>query len=235
MSPERGQFVCGFGDVSAGLAGIAWDLGEPAAVLLAGGEARAATFALEEGGEAATLELTAGDVSIDATLAPLTGELALTGGPIAIVCRAEVRSEGGTVQCPGRICRWPANPLDGADTFRLIALDAGPDALLIATARGMPGARGHGEERTGGWRIQGEDVAAFEESLISTQYDGAGDPTRLAIELWAADADQTSRAAATRVSGSLLGGARRGGAWAGFFRSQTDGAEGLGSYLLWRE
>jgi hypothetical protein len=82
-------------------------------------------------------------------------------------------------------------------------------------------------------RIGGGDVA-YDEALISTQYDGAGDPTRFGLELWPPDADQTTRAAATRVSSSLLGGARSGGAWGGLFRCHTDGVEGFGAYLLWR-
>ena len=57
----HGPVVCGFGDPSAGLGGLAWDLGEPGALLLSEGEVRAATFALEEGGDASTLEITPGD------------------------------------------------------------------------------------------------------------------------------------------------------------------------------
>ena len=42
------------------------------------------------------------------------------------------------------------------------------------------------------------------------------------------------RAAAVRVSGSLLGGIRQGDTWAGFFRCHTDEQDGLGTYLLRR-
>jgi hypothetical protein len=54
------------------------------------------------------------------------------------------------------------------------------------------------------------------------------------LELWPEDADQTSRAGACRVTGSLIGGTEAGGTWAGLFRCHADGTEGLGSYLLWR-
>jgi hypothetical protein len=230
------ELICGFGDVDAGLGGLAWDLGESGAVLLSEGKARPASFAIEEGGDAATLEITAGEFSVDATLVPGTAEIALGGGPTATVCTAEIRSGAGgpTVRCAGQIYRWSTDPLPGAATFRQIAIDAGDDSFLIAVARGEPDAAGHGDEKTSGWSIQGEDASAFEDALISTQYDSSGDPTRLGLELWATDADQTSRAAATRVAGSLLGGARRGGAWGGFFRCHSDGTEGLGTYLLWR-
>lgn len=228
--------VCAFGDVSAGLGGLAWDLGEPGAVLLSQRQARFGSFAIEEGGDAATLQISAGEAPIEATLTPRTAEIALDGGPTATACAAEVRGPGSaqSAECRGQICRWADDPVAGAAIFRQLTIDAGEDALLVITARGQPGASGHGEEQAHGWLIQGEEVAAYEESLISTQYDGGDDPTRIGLELWPPEADQTSRAAATRVSGSLLGGARTGAVWAGFFRCHTGDAEGVGSYLLWR-
>jgi hypothetical protein len=228
------SLICGFGDLAAGLAGLAWDLGETGAVVISDGQARTGSFAIEEGGDAVTLQISAGDTSVQATLSPRTAEIALGGGPIATACAAEVLTKGGaqTVECGGQICRWATNPLEDAANFRQLTIEAGEQALLVITARGGSGVAGHGEEDAHGWLIQGEDVAPYEESLISTQYDGSGDPTRLGLELWPPEADQTSRAAATRVSGSLLGGSRSGAAWAGFFRCHTGEAEGLGSYLL---
>ena len=227
--------VCGFGDAGAGLGGLAWDLGEPGAVILSDGRAQAGTFALEEGGDDAALAITAEGLTLEATLSARTAEIALDGGPVATACVAEVRSAGGTqtFECTGQICRWAQDPLEGDGTFRLIAVETGEDARLIVVGRGQGGAP-HGEVETGGWSIQGEETAAFEESLVSTQYDGSGDPTRIGLELWPPEADQTSRAAATRVSGSLLGGARSGDGWGGFFRCHTGGTEGIGTYLLRR-
>ena len=74
---EQRPFVCGFGDPSAGVGGLAWDLGEPGALVLSGGEVSAATFALEEGGDAATLEITAGEMTVEATVTPRTAEIPL--------------------------------------------------------------------------------------------------------------------------------------------------------------
>jgi hypothetical protein len=228
--------VCAFGDVSAGFGGLAWDLGEPGAVLLSEGEAGPGTFAMEAGGDAATLQISAAEASVEATLTPRTAELALDGGPVATACAAEVRTAGAarTFECDGQICRWADDPLEGSATFRQLAITAGEEALLVITARGAPGAAGHGEEEAHGWLIQGEEVVPYEESLLSTQYDGGGEPTRIGLELWPPEADQTSRAAATRVSGSLLGGTSTGAVWAGFFRCHTGDVEGIGSYLLWR-
>jgi hypothetical protein len=231
MSP----LVCAFGDAGAGIGGLAWDLGEPGAVVLSGGRAGAGTFAIEEGGDAATLELAAGDLAVEATLSPRTAEIALDGGPVATACAAEVRAgDAGTVECVGQISRWADDPIAGAATFRLLTIEAGEEALIVIASRGEPGASGHGEEQAHGWVIEGEDVAAYDESLISTQYDAGGDPNRIGLELWPPEADQTSRAAATRVSGSLLGGTRSGAVWGGFFRCHTGETEGIGIYLLRR-
>jgi hypothetical protein len=138
------------------------------------------------------------------------------------------------VRCSGYIARWKADPLDGAAVFRQIAVERPGDSFLIATAVGHPGSEGHGEEDAGGWLLEGETATTFEEALISTQYDGAGRQTRLGLELWPEDADQSSRAAATRVSGSSLGAVVLGNSAAGLFACHVDGAEGFGSYLLWR-
>jgi hypothetical protein len=237
----RGPVVCGFAGAEAGLGGLAWDLGEPGALLLSDGEVRAATFALEEGGDASALEITAADATVEATLIPQTAAITLAGGSSGITvdviaCAAEVRFASGeqTSRCPGQISRWFGDPLDGAATFRHLTIDAGDDSLLVAEARGEPGERGHGDELSEAWLLRGEDVTRFEDVFISTQYDGDGDPTRLGLELWPEEAERASRAAATRVAGSVLGGVKLSAVWAGVFRCHTDGGGGSGSYLLWR-
>ena len=230
-------FVCGFGDPSAGVGGLAWDLGEPGALLLAEGEVKGATFALEEGGDAATLEITAEETTIEATLSPRTAELPLgdQGGLAITVCVAEVSRNDGSqsFRCPGQISRWSADPLEGAGTFRHLAIDAGDESLIVVESRGNPG-EDHGDERTGAWLIRGEDESSFEDAFVSTQYDGEGQPTRFGLELWPEEAERASRAAATRVAASSAGGAGDEGVWAALFRCQTDGVLGLGGYVLWR-
>jgi hypothetical protein len=231
-------FVCGFGDPSAGVGGLAWNLVEPGALLLADGEVEGATFALEEGGDAATLEITAGNTTVEATLSPRTAEITLGGdvpGPTVSVCVADVipKNSSAAVQCPGQISRWLRDPLEGAGTFRHLAIDAGQESLLVAEALGAPGAD-HGDEQGAAWQIRGEDDSRFDDAFISTQYDRSGDPTRFGVELWPEDVERASRAAATRVAASAIGGVRVGNTWAGLFRCHTDGNEGIGSYLLWR-
>ena len=126
-----------------------------------------------------------------------------------------------------------AGLLEGAAIFRHIVVEV-EHGMIVCTAVGPAGISGHAEERTEGTLREGDDGIPYDEALISTQYDGSGDPTRFGLELWPPDADQTTRAAATRVSASLLGGARSGDVWAGLFRCHTDGVEGIGAYLLWR-
>jgi hypothetical protein len=241
MNDAVRAFVCGFGDLEGGLGGLAWDLGEPGALLLSKGEPRPATFALEDDRDITTVVISAGDDSVEATLSPQRTliEHPDPGNPVefkALACIAEVRSKGDsrTFESPGQISRWIGDPLAGAAVLRHLAIGGPTDSLLLATASGAPGDDGHGSEHTFGWLLSAESGAPYEETLISTQYDGGGDPTRIGLELWPEDADQSSRAAATRVSGSLLGGARAGPVWAGLFRCHADGVESLGSYLLWR-
>jgi hypothetical protein len=232
-----GFFVCGFGDPAAGAGGLAWDFGEPGALLLSGGQARPGTFALEEGGDAVTLEIGADEARVEATLSPRTAEIPLggEGGLTVVVCIADVSPTDGSqsFRCPAQICRWSSDPLEGVGTFRHLGIDAGEESLLTVESRGEPGAD-HADERAGAWLIRGEEDAPFEDTFISTQYDGQGAPTRFGLELWPEEAERASRAAATRVAASSLGGASIGSVWAGLFRCHTDGSEGLGSYLLWR-
>ena len=233
----QGFFVCGFGDPASGIGGLAWDFGEPGALLLTEGKAQPATFALEEGGDAATLGITAGDAALEATVSPRTAEIPLgdTGNLSVLVCVADVSPKDGSqsIRCPGQISRWGADPTEGAGTFRHLAIDAGDQSWLVVESRGEPGVE-HGHERSSAWTIRGEEDTRFEDTFVSTQYDGDDGPTRFGLELWPEEAERASRAAATRVAAASLGGVRPGSAWAGLFRCETDGILGLGSYLLWR-
>jgi hypothetical protein len=231
------SLVCRFGDLDRSLAVLAWDLGDPGALLLAGGEATPASFAIEQGGDAATLEVSAGDRTVECTLTPRSAPLALPAPTASLsvsMCKAEARLDGETVLCTGEVGRWSDDPRASAAVFRQLVVEAGEDARLVVTARGERGAPGHGEEAASAWRLQGEAEIPFEEALISTQYDGAGRPTRFGLELWPQEADQSNRTGATRVAASLLGSVDVGSVWAGVFRCHADGTEGIGSYLLWR-
>jgi hypothetical protein len=232
----EGSFVCGFGDPAAGIGALAWDFGEPGGLLLADGTVEPATFALEEGGDAVTMEITAESASFGATLSPRTAAIPLgEDGLAALVCVAEVSSPGGSpdLRCAGQISRWDADPLADAGTFRHLAIDPGDESLLVVESRGGPGEE-HGDERSAAWLIRGEEETRFEDAFVSTQLGASSEPNRFGLELWPADSERSSRAAASRVAASPLGGITAGATWAGLFRCDTDGTLGLGSYLLWR-
>jgi hypothetical protein len=231
-------FVCGFGDPAAGVAGLVWNLGEPGSAVQIGDEVSwSANFALEEGGDAATLEISGGDTTVEAVLSPRTAQLPLggEGGLTVVVCVAEVTpSEGSeSFRCVAQISRWGTDPLEGAGSFRHLAVDAGDESLVIVESRGDPGVE-HGDEATRAWSIRDEEDSPFEDAFVSTQYDGNGHPTRFGLELWPEEVERASRAAATRIAASPAGGIGTKNPWAGFYRCQTNGVLGHGSYLLWR-
>jgi len=84
--------------------------------------------------------------------------------------------------------------VDGAGTFRHLAIEAADGSLILVVAQGPAGASGHGEEETAAWTLDPEGGAtAFGEALLSTQYDVGGNPTRLGLELWPEGEEQTVR------------------------------------------
>src|SRR3954454_21612157 len=183
MKPETRAFVCGFGDVKAGLCPQAWDLGEPGALILTKGAGRQATYAVEPDLETTTVQITADTDTVEATLAPERTliEHPAADNPVefkATAALAEVRSKGGdqTFECAGQISEWVGEPLEGAATLRHLAIGGPPGSQLIATARGLSGADGHGSERTVGWLLSGDSGVPYEETLISTQYDRNDEP-----------------------------------------------------------
>jgi len=235
---DQKVLVCSFGDLASGLGGMAWDLGQAAGIELVGDEVRAGTFGIEEGGDAATVAIGAGDELLEAVLAPQIEPVALEpvegqGAALFVTpSSAEVHPRGGgrTVECPGQISRWTTDPLESAGTFRHLTI-AGPEGVLVvAVAMGEQGLQGHGDERVSAWLVEADgQERRFDEALISTQYDGEGRPTRAGLELWPGEDSPP-----TRIACSLLGGTDAGDLWAGLFRCHTDGTEGLGSYLLRR-
>jgi hypothetical protein len=236
-----GTLVCGFSDLAAGIGGLAWGLAGGGGLLLNQGQVTPAETEISEADEGVRAQLTSGDVTVEATIAPRTGLVALRepeGAQPAraalegAVCTATVRSAGlgRTLQCPGHLSRWETDPLDGAGTFRHLTSEAADGGLLIATAIGEPGIEGHGDERVSAWALDAEGGAsAFGEAMISTQYDGDGRPTRAGLELWPGEDAPPRRLAATPI-----GGDQANGTWAGLLRCHAHEADGLGSYLLWR-
>jgi hypothetical protein len=156
------------------------------------------------------------------------GAVVLSKGEVTVA--AEQSGEGGAPSTGWTFeSSWDGDPLEGAAVFRHVALEAPDGATIVVSSTGPPGIEGHGLELTEGILRTNDDSTPFEETLLSTQYDPRGRPTRVGVELWPGD-DAPPR----RIAASLLAGAERGGTWAGFLRCRADGVEGLGSYLLWR-
>jgi hypothetical protein len=249
MSDEGpAAIVCGFSDLAAGLGGLAWTLGGRGGLLLSSNEVREADVGLSPEDEGVRLEMRTEAAEVEATLVPGAGAVEPRsvgtteppGGTLeAAICTATVRSKGWgrTFQCPAHLSRWATDPLEGAGRFRHLAVEAAEGSLLLLCSRGNPGAENHGEEEAAAWLLEPEGGAvAFGEALLSTQYDDAGLPTRAGLELWPEGEEQTARAAATRAAGTRLGGTNPvdEGVTATILHCSTEGAEGVGSYLIWR-
>jgi hypothetical protein len=240
--------VCGFSDLAAGLGGLAWELGGRGGLVLNGNEVQKAEVGIWPEGEGVRLEMHTKGAEVEATLVPSPGTVELRalggaeppGGALeAAICTATIRSRGWgrTLQCPGHLSRWAADPLGGAGRFRHLAVEAAERSLLLLCSLGAPGDESHGEEEAAAWLLEPEGGAVtFGEALLSTQYDEAGRQTRAGLELWPEGEEQTARAAATRAAGTRLGGTEPAdpGMTAALLRFSTEGADGLGSYLIWR-
>jgi hypothetical protein len=240
--PEGEALICGFWGDGDAPAGLAWRLaGSQGGLAGSRDEARAAEAQIDAGPAGLTVRLEPADgPALEVELAP-RGETALgtpdggpaAAGPRAAVCDASVRSgEGGkTAGCRGFVLRWAAEPAAGAQLFRALAVPAADGGLVLLTARREPGGADHAAEATAAWLLgSGGDASAFDEALLSTQYDGEGRQTRLGLELWPAEAE----APPMRASATALGVSTAGGTAAALMRSSAEGAEGVGGYLIWR-
>jgi hypothetical protein len=155
------------------------------------------------------------------------------GGARAAVGEARATSEGNGKARPGRgfALRWDEDPTAGAGLFRALFLPAPDGEALLLTAVREPGASNHADEAVSAWLLDRDGHAtAFEEALLSTQYDGDGLQTRVGLELWPADAD----APLLRAAATTFGLSRSHGVSAALMASSVEGAEGTGGYLIWR-
>jgi hypothetical protein len=236
--------VCGFADPGGAVAGCWWRLGGGAGALLLAGDAAT-------GGEAEQLDqpsgtrarLSADGATCEVSLTPRPGSVELEGadgaasplGPLtAANCEASVefeyRGRRRTIPCGGYTCSWP-EAHQGARACRHLVVPLGEDRLVLLVARSPAEAEGHGQEDVACWRLEAEGGAApFAEALLSTQYDEAGDQTRAGLELW----PQGDEAPPTRAAGTTIGQATAGAVTAALLRTSAEGAEGIGTYLIWR-
>ena len=242
----RGDSSAASADVAAGLGGLAWDLGEPGAVLLSEGRGRGPRASRSRrAASAATLEITAGDQTLEATLRrtrPRSRSQISRGGdpgrphasaPAPPRCAPPEGRRPALLRVTSRA--GIANPLEGAAVFRHLAIERRERVLAGRDRAGATGRRGPRRGAGGRLAARGRDASGLRGDAdlhpVRRRRDGR---RALGLELWPEDADQSSRAAATRVSGSSLGVVESGHSAAGLFGCHADGTEGFGSYLLWR-
>lgn len=225
---EAGAVICGFRDEATGMTAVAWSIGEASGGLVErAGEVSPAAASVEARGDSTVLGLEVSGGRLTATLQPL-GDPARGEGVTAHRARAEIA--GAESSGPlGHVTRWQEPSAGG--TLRHLGVPVAEGGLLILLAMGPPDAP-HGAEATRAWRIDPSGrVAEFREALLSTEYDEAGEPARVGLELWGEDPE----APATRGSGTRLGAAESGaGVSAIVLESSVEGVPGHGTYLIRR-
>ena len=195
-------------------------------------------IAIGAGGEACAHVTIAGeDVALDDCVAtPGEGTLRVTGNgstlfagivaqtsPIGFEAASGLEAQVQAVSLSGEVDRggdggpagleavgvsWKLSSADDVAALRTIWAARG-DRLLVGFAARPRGAGDHAAEETGFATIHGDgSVAPYDEPLLSTEYDAAGEHTRATLELWP-DSDEVpaDRGAGTR---SVGGSARLG-------------------------
>jgi hypothetical protein len=179
-----------------------------AGTLVLGLAARTTPLAFETG-EASSVQLQS--VGVSASLSPAGG--------------SEHGFEGEGVS-------WVFEGEEGAGSLRTMwALE--PSGLLAIFALRAAEAANHAAETIGAVRIAGDGtVRAFEEPLISTEYDGAGKQTRATLELWGGDGEgMAERGGGKRIAGGTAQAAD-GELEAARFDWSVGGSPALGAYEI---
>lgn len=238
--------LCGFWTEADGLTGLAWLLGgEQGAVAgreLASGEVSVwAGGLLADEGDTLSARFEDEEAAAEATLSPRSAPAPLpsvsggpaAGVPAAALCDASVsvEEEGRPRRGRGFVIRWQQDPGAGAALLRAVALPAANGELVLVTARRETGEANHADEATLAWLLREDGSAeAYEEALLSTQYDGDELQTRLGLELWPPD----GAAPPLRAAGTTFALTRAGGVNAALVSSSVEGTAGWGAYLIRR-
>lgn len=110
------------------------------------------------------------------------------------------------------------------------------DGALLALTATLPGnGRAHGDEEVSAVFCNPEGTAlTFEESLLSTEYDGEGVQRRATLELWPDVEDMRPVRGAGSVISSVRVRRQELDSQIAFFRWSIEGREGLGTYEVAR-
>ena len=141
-------------------------------------------------------------------------------------------AEGGPGSCAGTPDRWDGDPAEGSSLLRHASAPASGGGLILLLATRPEAAESHAAELVTAWMLDAAKGATpFTESLLSTQYDDQGMPTRVGMELWPEDPDGH----ALRAAGSdPVLASTADGVTAALMHTSADGFAGVGGYLLVR-
>ncbi len=140
---------------------------------------------------------------------------------------------GGFTDRPWRL-RGEPGPQHSA--LRVLTAKVSPgekgELLLLVAALRPAEAEGHDAEQPGGISRDGDGTRALAEVLLSTEYDGAGVPRRIGLELYPEDGSYAVRAAGDAVARRVeeSDGWRREIAELDF---RYDGSDGVATYEVW--
>ena len=122
---------------------------------------------------------------------------------------------------------------DEIGSVRVLSARLGDGRLLAVVALRPAGAEGHGDDLVAGAIGDGQSFAGVDQPLLSTEYDAAGQPRRVGLELYPGDDGLALRVAAdvTAATGSASGGVGRVTA---ALAVRSPGGEGAGVFDLLR-
>ena len=137
---------------------------------------------------------------------PTGGALRFDWGPEAFAALDASTPSAEPVWTLGGELDW-----DEVDSLRVLSARLGDGRLLAVVALRPAGAQGHGDDLVAGAIGDGESFAGVDEPLLSTEYDAAGRPRRLGLELYPGEDGLALRIAAdvSAVTSSAAGGAER--------------------------
>ena len=120
---------------------------------------------------------------------------------------------------------------DEIGSVRVLSARLGDGRLLAVVALRPVGAKGHGDDVVAGAIGDGESFVSVDQPLLSTEYDGAGRPRRVGLELYPGEDGLALRIAAdvTAATASVDGGVER---IAAALAVRSPGGEGAGAFDL---
>jgi hypothetical protein len=195
---------------------------------------------VSDDGDRASVSMEAADAGFEVELNRLTGAVfepgsafsdvaGVTQEPFAAHVEGEWRSResSGRIATVGRVVRTSGETdWDRVELVRSLTVGLDDGSMLAVASARPAGTTGHGDEAASALLAEGDSLVRFDEPLISTEYDPAGEPRRVGVELWPADED----AAVARGAGTLV--ARAGDTT--FLRFTLDGKPGTARYELVR-